>query len=81
MKTESANYEEIDNFVSDIHEHWAGDFVNDPSIEAVGQDSWNKQLQAASKELLERTTALVSEIENKLINGEYYYNGYKSSCK
>lgn len=60
-----------------IRDQWADEMKmrfdpSDPSMEAAGQDAWDDQVEAAASELWDEFTRVMDDVEQKLINGEYF---------
>jgi hypothetical protein len=48
---------------------------NDPSMEALGQQEWHNQVEAAAGDLWDALVDAVADVEGALINGEYLSRG------
>lgn len=49
---------------------------DDPSIQATGQAEWEMQVESAVTELKAKIAQATDEVEQKLINGEFYQGGF-----
>lgn len=80
LRESSPNYNKLSKlralFVQDVEDEWMRIAEGDPSLEHEGAvkgfDNWTVQVGLAADELDEHLGALLDDIENKLINGEYY---------
>lgn len=67
----------IDAFAMKLHEHFNGFYAanyNDvgPDREAEAQDEWDMQVEHAVDEVTLELQSVIGNVQNKLINGEYY---------
>lgn len=66
----------LEDFVESLKIDWTDMFdEGDPSMATEGREGWAKQVDAAAEELSEKVEQLASEVEERLVNGEFSSSG------
>jgi hypothetical protein len=74
LKESIASGAELEALMGACADQWhsLADADDDPSIGAVGSDGWDEQVQVAVDELRQRIVDACDEIEQQLIDGQFY---------